>query len=156
MTPQEIKNTLEARGILLKDFAAKLKINPTSFSAILAGTRPLTAQLESHISLLLETPQTVHPCIYTVSLPSGVVHDCLPTWDSMTEEERGKALVGVVEKVLERLAKLGEDGLTPEQVDSMRSALDSVAAPVTLQVKVEETGFAIPVHIGRRAAAPLE
>ena len=86
MTPEEINKLLEHRPGGKKKLAEELGISYDSLRLILAGNRPLTAQLSRHIEYVLgkRKQQTF---IYTVDLPEGTVQSWLPQHANMSEEE---------------------------------------------------------------------
>ena len=119
MTPEEINKLLEHRPGGKKKLAEELGISYDSLRLILAGNRPLTAQLSRHIEYVLgkRKQQTF---IYTVDLPEGTVRSWVPGFDTLSEEEQQKTLRAICHNVLAELAAKGAERLTEQEREALK------------------------------------
>lgn len=120
MTPEEINKLLEHRPGGKKKLAEELGISYDSLRLILAGNRPLTAQLSRHIEYVLgkRKQQTF---IYTVDLPEGTVQSWLPQHANMSEEEKQQALTAICERIKRDLIAAGERALPSEEREQLKA-----------------------------------
>lgn len=127
MTINEIKESLEQRGISQKDLAEQLHIHPMSLSKILRGAAPLTDQLAAHIEYVLGKREAV--LVYRVDVPDGKAQELTAGRGCVTEADHRLALKAIIEHNIQELARLGAQlDWTPEQREALGISTPAPAA----------------------------
>jgi len=106
MTLEEIREQMEAQGLTIKQLADRLCVNYDSLRQIMAGQRPLTAQLNRHIELTLGYKRE-EMVVYRVTIPDEVAERLVPNAAQMSPEQLRPILEAIVHRNLAELADMG-------------------------------------------------
>jgi transcriptional regulator with XRE-family HTH domain len=115
MELDDIKEQMAAQKLTIKQLADKLCVSYDALRQIMAGQRPLTAQLRRHIELTLGVKRE-EMVIHRVTLPDEVAERLVPHAEQLPAEVLAPVLEAIVHHALDELAGLGAQlEWTPEE-----------------------------------------
>ena len=106
MDISEIKAQMAEQKLTIKMLADKLCVSYDALRQIMAGQRPLTAQLSRHIELTLGVKRE-EMVIHRVTLPDEVAERLVPHADQLPADVLATVLEAIVHASLDELAAMG-------------------------------------------------
>lgn len=115
MDISDILKRMDERGYTRQTLAEELGVNYDALRLILSGKRPLTEQLERHITRILWPQECI--IVYRVKVGEKKVEELTAGKGCATDALRVQAMQGIIAHNMKQLAELGaKAGWTPEQL----------------------------------------
>lgn len=143
MTLEEIKKKMAAREMSITSLANELGITADGLGRVLSGKRPLTEQLERHITRILWPQECI--IVYRVKVSEKKVEELTAGKGCATDALRVQAMQGIIAHNMQQLAELGaKAGWTPEQLKAW-----GVEQPERLSIQATHMPGQRPMVAGR-------